>query len=329
MDNITKVLQLRSYIYDTLSPLIKKDIIYLDTPHHFNSGDTLIWEGTEHFIKQLSKRCHYTADADSFVSVKAQIWAKRHSSDMTILLHGGGNFGDLWPKHQMFRNSVVLNCPKSHIVILPQTIWYEDKATLEKDAQLYKGRTNITLCVRDRVSFKIACEYFPDNNPILVPDMAFCIPFESASLPSPTRDNLFVKRIDKEIDHSIDYGGIVPADSVVSDWPTISEEHPLQNFHPALLDWAMRFDVRLGTHMRERLDNYYWNSHLRPEIVKSAVDFIGGYKNVYTTRMHAAILSVMLNRERIVLFDNSYGKSSSFAEAWFSDLDGFELITMH
>ena len=46
----------------------------------------------------------------------------------TILLHGGGNFGDLWPIYQRFREHVIAAFPDHRIVQLPQTVHFRDAA---------------------------------------------------------------------------------------------------------------------------------------------------------------------------------------------------------
>lgn len=327
MNSHEKVQQLRKLIYGTVAPTVSTDFVYLDVPYHFNAGDTLIWEGTLEFLKQLPYKCHGIASANSASATHAIEWCKAQGGASTILLHGGGNFGDLWLTHQRFRNKIIERCPEIPIIILPQTIYFQNQENLERDAALFSKRPNVTLFVRDKVSFDFALKYFPDNHPTLAPDMAFCIEFPTAGIPVPQKDNLFVKRFDKELATLLDYN-LVPAGADVSDWPTIENpSHPVRNAHQALLRWCARIDCRLGTKLRDRILDYYWKGETRQAIVKTAIDFIGNYRNVYTTRMHAAILSVLLKREKIVLFDNSYGKSSSFANTWFSDLDNFSLVT--
>ena len=322
MNNLEKIRQLRDIVYARVSPLVGTDVVYLDLPYHYNSGDTLIWQGTLDFIKSLDLRCRLLTNANTWYADKAIGLCRRNHGSSTILLHGGGNFGDIWPMQQRFRNYVISNCPDVPVIILPQTIYYQDERNLSCDSELYKGRNNITICVRDNTSLEIAEKYFPDNNPVLVPDMAFCMDMDRYGLSSPERDNLFVRRTDKEYSETVRYD-TVPSDADVSDWPTLYPRFQSQFDHSEALKWAARIDCRLSTHLRDRLTNHYWNTRIRQAIVESAISFVGSYRNIYTTRMHAAILSVLLNRDRIVLFDNSYGKSSSFADAWFGDLDNF------
>ena len=50
-------IELGEIIRKTLTPLIKGDYIFLDLPYHGNIGDTLIWKGTESFLRELPGKC--------------------------------------------------------------------------------------------------------------------------------------------------------------------------------------------------------------------------------------------------------------------------------
>jgi pyruvyl transferase EpsO len=60
-------------------------------------------------------------------------------------------------------------------------------------------------------------------------------------------------------------------------------------------------------------------------MIREGVKQISKYENIYSTRLHVAILSVLLEKP-FVFFDNSYGKNSAFFETWLSDLDGAKFI---
>ena len=66
---------------------------------------------------------------------------------------------------------------------------------------------------------------------------------------------------------------------------------------------------------------YYY----RNRVIAQGVKFVSQYKNIYTTRLHVAILSILLNKP-FFFFDNSYGKNSSFFDTWLFDLDNVEFI---
>ena len=52
-----------------------------------------------------------------------------------ILLQGGGNWGDLWDRHQKFRLKVIQKYKNHRIIILPQSIYYKELDNWEKDGE--------------------------------------------------------------------------------------------------------------------------------------------------------------------------------------------------
>ena len=82
-----KVAFLRDLIVNTLTPLISDSYVLWDLPYYTNIGDILIWEGTENFLKQLSSQCISKCSYQTFSY-------KPLPKDTTILLQGGGNFGE-------------------------------------------------------------------------------------------------------------------------------------------------------------------------------------------------------------------------------------------
>ena len=57
---------------------------------------------------------------------------KRRSFRKYIFIHGGGNFGDLWPEHQQFREMILQRYPDRPVIQLPQSIHFQDKANIAK-----------------------------------------------------------------------------------------------------------------------------------------------------------------------------------------------------
>ena len=115
-----KIKSLRRTIEETLVPLISKKCLLLDLPYYSNVGDILIWEGTNEFLKKCSCTCLYKSSLEHYRSFKC-------SNDVTILLQGGGNFGDIWRLHQDFRLKVISEYPNNRIIILPQSVFYENE----------------------------------------------------------------------------------------------------------------------------------------------------------------------------------------------------------
>ena len=317
-----KTLELKSLIERALTPLIENDYLLLDLPYHSNLGDTLIWQGELDFLRQLPYKKLYSTWFQGNLSM-----AGKHLHPGTILLfHGGGNFGDIWPVHGQFRRKAIAMFPNQKCVILPQTIYYQKKMNLLEEAAFYAKYPNVTICARDNKSFEILKNYFPNNPSLLVPDMAFCMDMKKYKRPVQLEKTIFVRRTDQEINNMVDYQQ-VPKDADISDWVFLdrSKEYGRQN---DIVKWARRFDKYLGTNWKHKLLDFYWMNVLRPLNVKTAIHFIDRYEHIYTTRMHAAILSIILGKTDVTLFDNSYGKSSSFYHTWLNDVEGLRLINV-
>ncbi len=291
--------QLNRLIRQSLTPLIPGDYILLDLPYYSNIGDNLIWRGTEDFLKGLSGNS-----------------LGRHSSrtfrfrplprDSTILLLGGGNFGDIWRSHQEFRLQVIESYPDNHIIILPQTIYYESEATFEEDIRRLNRHDRLTVCVRDHHSAELLKQKGFQRQLLTLPDMAFCIDRDTllAKKRDISKDTLLLLREDKEAPTGRIIGNHTHAGIEVRDWPNLIETRRA----------ARRY---LRSHTAAQSDAYFRTTFL-PERIQEGVEFVSQYEKVYSTRLHVAILRLLLGQP-VKLLDNSYGKNLSFYNTWLKE----------
>lgn len=308
-----KIQSLKEQVVNQVGPLIKEDFVYLDLPYHNNIGDTLIWEGTLAFFKHLSHKCIYRAAVPTFKS--SNIPADRG----TILLHGGGNFGDLWPEHQLFRMDIIQKYPKHRIIILPQTFYYSDELLMKKDAEIMAKHPDLHICARDHKSLALLQEHFGENNILLVPDMAFCIPQKTVDKYRVKEEDktLILKRADKELpEGSVEK--LQPAGSNVEirDWPSLEIDNPPSVKLYALLN---------NKYSSRGMVDWYAHHFFKNKLLKIGVAFVSQYNEIYTTRLHVAILAVLLHKHCYFL-DNSYGKNSTFYDTWFKDLEDITFL---
>lgn len=326
MTSIEKIKQLSDIIDAQLVPVINKNgkakkCIYLDLPYHTNIGDTLIWRGIEHFLKRTGLKCLYQTSYRTYSRQKMESITKREDKAQknVIFLHGGGNFGDLWEAHQIFRKEIIRNNPYNQIIVLPQTVFYHDKNKMKADAEIFARHKNLTICARDKKSHDILKENF-QNDILLVPDMAFCIPqkeLRKHALPVIPQSVLLFKRTDKELDSSVDYSQYISEKHFKThDWITIEKEY--------------REAYLLNKFITNRkIPNFfadlYAQNVFKKTMIKEGVRQISIYENIYTTRLHVAILSILLGKP-FVFFDNSYGKNSFFFETWLDDLRDVSFI---
>lgn len=310
-----KIEQLNAIIQDALPAMIGPWCVYVDLPYYANVGDVLIWEGTEHFLERNHIKVVYSGSWDTFDF-------RSIPEEIPIVMQGGGNFGDVWDPPQQFRLSVIKHYPKNKIILLPQTVFYYSEQRIKEDASVFSRHSNLTICVRDWDSYNLVHDYF-ENNVVCLPDMAFCIRVEKIrklAKESLVGKQLFLKRQDKEYQPS-EFERNIPTTADIRDWP------PLENEQIYLR--TMRFLIenrkKLSCVKLSRIADIYARYILKPRIIRDGVDFLSQYNNIITTRLHGAILSILLDRS-CVFINNSYGKNLSFYNSWLSDVEGISFV---
>lgn len=289
--------QLGNLIRTTLSPLVADEYIYLDLPYYSNVGDILIWKGTEAFLEELPSKCLGKHSKDSFDF-------RPLPKNCTILLQGGGNFGDLWRSHQEFRLKIIQSYPKNPIIVLPQTVYYESGNTFANDVRTMNQHSHLTICARDTHSAELLKEKGFTGKILLLPDMAFCINPEElqADAAQEKEGSLILFRKDKELKEPTSHNKYLQA--AVSDWPQMQKDE----------DEAWQY---LKTHKKKEVDAFFIDQFF-PRLIKSGVEFASSYDEVCSTRLHVAILRILLGLP-VEIVDNSYGKNSSFYNTWLKE----------
>lgn len=313
-------LKLQSVIEEKLSPLIDNDYVYWDLPYHINIGDTLIWQGTLDFLQ--NKSYNMLDYGNSQTASLGEL-----SKKTIILLHGGGNFGDIYGSSQNFRKDVIELYPDNKVIILPQTIYFKDKEAEKEDFQYFAQHKNLYLCVRDQNSYDLACKYLEVDKVLFLPDMAFCIKDEILVKAKPTGKKLLMSRIDVEA-VSVDKKYIDQVD-LQSDWPTF-EKRPV---YCSYLRFLLALNRKVSNNFRGKLPPYlvryidnFAMSTVRKKLINTGIKFINDYDEIYTTRLHGCILSLLLDK-KIVLLDNSYGKNKSYYDAWLKNSENIKVET--
>ncbi|NQU10761.1 polysaccharide pyruvyl transferase family protein [bacterium] len=307
VDRLELVAALRQRLLDTLRPLLAGAgrVALLDFPNHANVGDSSIWLGELGCLRELGVRglC-YTADHGTYWPAELA----RRLGNGVILLHGGGNLGDLYAHHQRLRESVVAKFPDNPIVQLPQSIHFESAAALDRAGAVFKAHPRFTLLTRDTASLSIARDQLGLANSLLCPDMAFGI----GPLPRPapaTQRVVWLARTDQEA-----LPVELPTNTRPVDW---LEESPTW-----LARWNLFLSWRLNLHrqalgwLRGPLSATY--APLARQRLDRGCRLLATGETVVTDRLHGHILCLLLGI-RHYLLDNTYGKLRHFHETWTRD----------
>ncbi|SHI94619.1 polysaccharide pyruvyl transferase family protein [Aquimarina spongiae] len=310
---INSILDLKKIINDNLFDLIDGDYVLFDVPEHRNIGDQLIWRGEHDFLKQIPHNC-------LFISSLGYHRNPKIDKDTIILLHGGGNFGDVWVLHQKFREKIIKDYPENRIIIFPQSVQFGDKSKLVEAAKIFNNHGNITICARDSFSYELLNEHFNSCKILMVPDMAFSSSLEKKVKTTKSKD-LILKRIDKELASEIDEKQF--SDFEVKDWPTYNMD-VIEYIKKKYTGLNRRISETLLNNDKEGLDSFRTFGFLpyrkRDNFVDIGIDFLSSYDLNITTRLHGHILSLLLGIPSIIV-DNSYGKNKRFYETWLSNVN--------
>lgn len=308
---VMSIAELRKYVIKSLAPLISKKVALLEVPHYFNIGDTLIWEGELRFLSKLKREIVYSTSSYNYDE------KKQLKEDVTIILQGGGNFGDIWKEPHEFRKKVIRQYPQNRIIIFPQTIYYKYKQNLISDAVFFSNYSNVIICARDNESLYILQKYFNKNKILLIPDMAIFINVNKNILIHKGNNILFAKRKDQEFE-DLNYS-FIPSNAKIHDWPTFEGFDITSKFLMRTTKFFNIVDKFIGTKISKMFIDYYWLKRRKNKIINTGINFIKDYNTIYTTRLHIGILGLLMNKN-VIFLDNNYGKLSNFYNTWLKDI---------
>lgn len=316
MNWLEKKRELTRMAQEAILPLIESDYVLYGLPYYRNIGDILIWNGELELLKKTGFSCVGVCGWNKYPDTPAR-------SGTTILITGGGFWGDLWRDTWEYALKGIAHNRNNRIIILPQTIYYQDKELMRRDADYLSRFPNLVICVRDNMSYKLARDHF-SNPVVLVPDMAFCVNEEVLirhSLISPSKEVLYLRRSDKEFDHT--FQGAIPPEADCHDWLSIEHEQPEENMFKRIYPHVMRVCRHLSPNRTDRLHHYLYGTLYRTAMTRIALRQLTQYREIYSTRLHVMILGMLLGR-KIKFIDSRYGKLSTFYDTWLTDCDNVE-----
>lgn len=275
-----------------------------DFPRHLNVGDSAIWLGERAALRRAGVRV--VASCDKHVYTRGRF--ARALDDQPILIHGGGNFGDLYPGHHRLRERLLEDFADRPIVQLPQSIHFSSPKALDRTRSLISRHGRVTLMVRDRHSETVAREQF-EATVVFVPDAAFAL----GGLPRPCvarQDIVWLARTDKE------QATQPPAPSI--DWlarPADLRSRSQLRALEILLAVTSGPAAHRGRGFAPNPANAY-DRHARWNVARG-LRLLAQGQVVVTDRLHAHILCVLMDLPHVVMADR-HGKVRHYWEAWTS-----------
>jgi pyruvyl transferase EpsO len=295
-----------------------RPVVYLDYPVHDNVGDLLIHRGADAFLEDYGYdvRGRFSIHdfsrrggaGESSIVLKPSIRTLDAllAQGCALMLHGGGNFGDIWPEFQTFRELLVQRYPDTRIVVLPQSIHFGAAAERARAAAIFGAHRKLFFFVRDAESLRFVEDELSGEAEIL-PDMAHQLwgrpEFAAASA---ERGTLVLRRRDRE-SRAASRG-----DTVHFDWADLNGRASKFALR-ALRKWQV-----IDNPLRHIVPNYVLWRLYRDWLVGRAVAAFRPYRQIDTDRLHGLILAALMSKQ-VRYGDGTYGKLDRYVRLWLAE----------
>lgn len=280
-----------------------------DFPRHLNVGDQAIWLGERAALGACRVDVVAVCDRTTYSSRRF-----RGAVDgAPVLLHGGGNFGDLYPTHQALRERILTDLPGHPVVQLAQSIHFGEPANLERARRTVATHGAVSLVVRDEPSEAFAREHF-EARVLRSPDMAFAL----GPLPRPlaaTQPLVLQAREDKERGRepvpgveTHDWLGTLP----VADRPALARHRVRLALATGRREGGGRALALAPGRQLGAYDAFArWN-------VSRGLRMLARGETVITDRLHGHILCCLMDIPHVLVGDR-HGKIRNYYDAWSRD----------
>ncbi len=307
------VQSLQSTIDDCLGACLPSGsrVAHVGFPNHWNTGDPAIWLGTQ---AALVRRACSVVYQCAWQDYDRDLMARQIGGN-PILIAGGGNLGDLWPNHQLFRERILADFPENPIIQLPQSLCFEQEENLDRFRAVCARHPRFHILLREQKSLASAEELL-DVPVSLCPDMAFGLGVLERPNP-PAADIFWLLRSDKE---SCGASQDLPGSFVRCDWLDLGVEdadaqrkaEELNSRIHGLVNAARGRPAHATPVFSALAEAYEALARLR---VDRGLRLLSRGRMIVTDRLHGHILGLCLGIPQVVL-DNSYRKVSSTFETW-------------
>ena len=157
-----------------LSGVGEKRVYYIGIPAHNNLGDLAQGVCIRRWLKKnYADRRVVEIETNALVNTRfsALKYLKKVFSDDVIVFQSGYTTTDLGGHADEMHCAIIKNFPQAKILMMPQTIFFQNEERKKNTSFVYNSAENMLFLARDRVSFGMAEEMFPDLPIRLYPDI--------------------------------------------------------------------------------------------------------------------------------------------------------------
>ena len=264
-----------------------KKIYIVGIPTHGNIGDAAIVLAEEEFIKDNLGQYELKKILDEDIEDNIEKLKTEIKDEDIILLHGGGNLGDEYIICENRRRMIIQEFPNNKIILMPQSIYFNDtdyaKKELEKTKEIYNIHKNLTLIARETVSLEIMKKEFKEVNIILTPDIVMYL---NKTRESKRNGVLYAMR--RDLEKVLTNDQIQKMDEKVSKY-----------FDSKLMTDTHLGNVEITDDIREKIVEDKWEEFRKAELV-------------ITDRLHGMVFAAITSTPCIALGNYNHKIESSY-----------------
>ena len=296
----------------------RRECALVDFPGHENVGDMAIWLGERRLLEALGARVRYACIGRGF---SAATLRRRLPPGEVVFIHGGGNFGDLYPHHHVARMQVLRELTDYTVVQLPVSVYFRDRSGERETAEALRAHPDATILVRDRASLE-RLRALGEDRVRLAPDAAFGLALDDhQAAPTLSGKQVWLVRRDEEAER--DLSAFAPSEADVVDWLSPGPSTPgYSRTWVALKNLARKGSPRLRHLPMADAAIAGLMLGLFDRLAEHRLGFgrrlLTGAGVVVSDRLHAHILCCLWGVPH-VLVDTGHGKLRAFHEAFTAD----------
>lgn len=269
------------------------ELTLTDYPDHENVGDSAIALGELEYFRIRGIRVKN-------IYCVGTLHKSVYSETAPVVIHGGGNFGGLYPVVEKHRYAMAQKLDfRSILIQAPQSVHFVNSTAQLNFESLLASRPNFRMAVRDTLSASKVYESMPDH--IVSPDAVHLI--GKIEAPEPIRNVVTLARTDGESANSRN------APNGAVDW---LNDHP-RTRRQTLLRWKYRYLGKVGDWLNPSPEQWKEISESR---LRRGVQILSEGETIVTDRLHAMLIGLQMGR-RVIAVDNNNRKLTSYADTWF------------
>ena len=251
--------------------------ILMQTPLHGNLGDQAIALAELNFLAEHFPDVPVVELPGFAFSRQPEAYASLLNAEKdTILITGGGFAGSLWQEEESNIQCILSELHGFRILMLPQTLYYEDESSPEALSSIhgYASCQTLTFCARESLTLDRLNRLLPNTRSELIPDMVLYSQYTETSKP---RCGIgLCLRQDKESTLDADERKALATGIL----------HSFPNDPPVWTDTVIPQDVSPAK---------------RREAVLAKLNEFAGYRFIITDRLHGMVFAALTGTPCIVL----------------------------